>query len=131
MKAAGKSASIAKQDDKWVLTSDGDRELDSEKVQTLIDSLRNLTAVAFPSESAADHGRYGLTAPAIEAEVQESEDGKQAEKVVVSDPAQERVYAAREGEGTVYEIEKAPAEEIGRALEEVLAPQADEPEEQP
>lgn len=120
VKAGDKAATIAKQDDKWVLTSEGDRELDSEKVQTLIDSLRNLTAIAFPSESAADHGRYRLTAPAIEAEVQESEEGKAPEKVVLSDPSQERVYAARVGEGTVYEIEKAPAEEIVHALEDVL-----------
>ena len=129
VKAAGKAATIAKQDDKWVLASDGDRELDSEKVQTLIDSLRNLTAIAFPSESASDHGSYGLSSPAIEAEVQESEEGKQPEKVVVSDPAQTRVYAARVGEGTVYEVEKAPAEEIGRALEDVLTVEAEETEE--
>ncbi len=121
LETSGSSAAIAKQDDKWVLSSDGDRELDSEKVQTLIDSLRNLTAIAFPSESASEHGRYGLSAPSITAEVQEGEEGAAPERVVVSDPSQTRVYAARAGEGTVYEVEKAPAEEIGRALEDVLA----------
>ena len=126
VRTGGQSAAITKKDDKWLLSSGGDRELDSEKVQTLIDSLRNLTAIAFPSESAGDHGRYGLTAPAIEAEVQESAEGKAPEKVVVSDPAKDRVYAARVGEGTVYELEKAPAEEIGRALDAVLAPAAAE-----
>jgi hypothetical protein len=120
VRAGDKSATITKKEDKWLLASGGDRELDSEKVQSLIDALRNLTATAFPSDSAADHGRYGLTTPAIEAEVQESAEGKQPEKVVISDPAQTRFYAARQGEPAVYEIEKAPAEEITRALEGVL-----------
>jgi hypothetical protein len=126
VRAGDESATVAKKDDKWVLSSDGDRELDSEKVQALIDALRNLTSIGFPSESAADHGRYGLTSPAIEAEVQESAEGKAAEKVVVSDPAGARVYAARVGEGTVYEVERAPAEELVRALDAVLAPPAPE-----
>ena len=121
VRSGDKSADITKQDEKWLLASDANRELDSEKVQTLIDSLRNLTAIAFPSESAADHGRYGLTSPAIEAEVQ----SEKTEKVVISDPSQARVYAARAGEATVYEIEKAPAEEITTALNAVLAPATD------
>ena len=101
------------------------------RISTLIDSLRNLTAIAFPSDSAAEHGRYGLTSPLIEAEVQESDTTKQPEKVVVSDPADPRVYAARAGEGTVYEVEKAPAEEIVRALDEALSSEPAAEEEEP
>ncbi|MEZ5391535.1 MAG: DUF4340 domain-containing protein [Bryobacterales bacterium] len=120
VKADGKAATIAKKEDKWLLSSDGDREVDAAKVQTLIDSLRNLTAIGFPSDSASDHARYGLASPAIEAEVQEAEGDKKAEKVLVSDPSGARVYAARAGEATVYELEKAPAQEIVRALDDVL-----------
>ena len=46
----------------------------------------------------------------------------EAEKVILSDPAEERVYAARAGEPSVYEIEKAAAEEIQRALDALLSP---------
>ncbi len=120
-------AAIEKRDDKWVLTSADDRELDSEKVQTLIDSLRNLTATAFPSDRAADQARYGLDAPVIEATV--TPEGEPAETIVLSSLGQTRVYAARQGEATTYEIEKAPAEEIRRALEGLLAEPEPEPEE--
>jgi hypothetical protein len=121
VRSGDNSATITKQDEKWLLASDANRELDSEKVQTLIDALRNLTAIEFPSDSAADQGRYGLTSPAIEAEVQ----SEKTEKVVISDPSQTRVYAARAGEATVYEIEKAPADAITTALDAVLAPATD------
>ncbi len=116
VRAGDKSATITKDGDKWLLSSDGGRELDSEKVQGLIDALRNLTATGFPSSAP------GLASPAIEAEVQESADGKQPEKVVISSPAQAHVYASRVGEPAIYEIERAPAEEITRTLDAVLAP---------
>ena len=50
---------IAKQEDKWLLSSDGDRELDAEKVQTLLDALRGLTAKAFTSDEQADQAKFG------------------------------------------------------------------------
>ena len=130
--AGATSLTVEKKDDGWVLTSEDDRVADSEKAQTLIDSLRNLTAIAFPSDAASAQGRYGLTSPAIEAEVTLDEEGAEPEKVVVSDLSKERVYAARAGEASTYEIEKAPAEEIRRAVEDILkveeAPTADEEE---
>jgi hypothetical protein len=117
VRAGDKSATITKDGDKWLLSSDSGRELDSEKVQGLIDALRNLTATAFPSSAP------GLSSPAIEAEVQESADGKQPEKVVISNPSQAHVYASRVGEPAIYEIERAPAEEISRTLDAVLTPE--------
>ncbi len=120
---------ITKAEDKWLLSSDGDRELEGEKVQTLLDGLRNLTATEFPSDNAADQARYGLSEPVINAEVTPSEEGAEPEKVVVSSPDAERVYAARVGEPTTYEVEKAPAQDIQRAIEEILKP-AEEPEQE-
>ena len=121
----GVSATLEKKDDKWTLTSDGGREVSAEKAQTLIDSLRNLTAIGFPSDDAAAQGRYGLTAPVIEAEALSADEGSKPEKVVLSDPESERVHAVRAGEPSTYEVEKAPAEEIRRALAALLA--AEEP----
>jgi hypothetical protein len=54
------TATLEKKDDKWLLASDGGREVESEKAQTLIDALRNLSATAFPSDDASAWGRYGL-----------------------------------------------------------------------
>ena len=118
---------ITKTDDKWLLTSDGDRELEGEKVQTLLDGLRNLTATEFPSDDAGDQARYGLTKPVINAEVTPSGGGAEPEKVIVSSPQAERVYAARVGEPTTYEVEKAPAQDIQRAIEDILKPAEQEP----
>jgi hypothetical protein len=115
------SATIEKKDDKWALSSDGGREIGAEKAQTLIDALRNLTAVSFVTDEPGQLGRYGLSAPALEAEALPTGDGAVAEKVLLSDLSKDRVHAARQGEPTVYELEKGPAEEIRRALESLLA----------
>ena len=115
---AGETAgSFERSDEKWLLASDDGREMSGGLVQTLIDSLRNLTAIGFPPEEGSG---YGLEAPEIEAEVLLDEEGAVAEKVFISALSADRVYARRDGEATVYEIEKAPAEEIRRALEDAL-----------
>lgn len=116
------SAALEKKDDKWVLTSDGNREVAAEKAQTLIDALRNLAAIGFPSDDASALGRYGLNTPAIEAEALSADDGAQPEKLLISDLSKDRIYAARAGEPSIYEVEKGPAEEIRRSLEALLAP---------
>ncbi len=109
---------VEKKDEKWVLSSEGDRELDSEKVQTVIDSLRSLAATGFPSDDAADQSQYGLDQPAIEAEVKVA-DGGSSEKVLISAVSNERVYAARENQPTTYEVEESAAQEIHRAIQEL------------
>lgn len=110
---------VEKKDDKWLLTSDAGRELASEKVQTLIDSLRNLSATSFASDSAAEQSKYGLSSPAIEAELTQAENAA-TEKVLVTSPSSDHVYAAREGQPTTYEVEKSAVAEIRRALEDLL-----------
>lgn len=110
---------VEKKDDKWVLASEGGREVESHKVQTLIDSLRNLSATSFPSDNAADKSKYGLGSPAIEAEVTQAENST-TEKVVITSPSGEHVYAARDGQPTTYEVEKSAVEEIQRSIGELL-----------
>ena len=126
LRDGGTRLRVEKKDEKWVLSSQGDRELDSEKVQTVIDSLRSLAATGFPSDDAADQSEYGLDQPAIEAEVTVA-DGESSEKVLITEAANDRVYAAREGQPTTYEVEKSAAEEIERAIQE-LPRKEDEPE---
>ena len=115
---------IEKQEDAWKLTSDADRELDSTNVQVLIDKLRNLTATAYPSDRAADLGRYGLTEPTIEAKVTTAEEG--TDDVIVSDPGKDSVYAARRGQASSYEVEKSTVEQIQGAVADVLKPAEEE-----
>jgi hypothetical protein len=110
---------VEKKDDKWVLASEGGRELASSKVQTLIDSLRNLAATSFTSDSAADQSKYGVNNPAIEAEVTQAQDAA-TEKVLITSPSQDHVYAAREGQPATYEVDKSAVEEIQRAIEDLL-----------
>ena len=118
---------VEKKDDKWVLASEGGHELASEKVQTLIDGLRNLAATSFASDSAAEQGKYGLGSPTIEAEVTQLQDAA-TEKVLISSPTQDRVYAARQGQPATYEVEKSAVEEIQRAIGDLLT--KEEPAEQ-
>lgn len=119
------SATVVRSDDKWILESDGGRELDGEKVQTLLDRLRNLTATAFPSDSAEAQAGYGLGEAVIEATVQPADEGGAPEKVLVSATDAAPVYAAREGEPSTYEVELAASQDIERAVEDIVR----EPEE--
>lgn len=117
-----KRATIEKQEQDWKLTADGGRVVAAGQVQALIDALRNLSAIDYPANDAAAQARYGLAAPAIEAETALALDPASPEKVIVSDLSQPRVYAARVGEGPTYEVEKAAAEQVRQALDAVLAP---------
>jgi hypothetical protein len=49
-----------------------------------------------------------------------------AEKVIVSDPSQAQVYAARVGEAPTYEVEKDATEKVRQTLDAVLTPAAAE-----
>ena len=103
---------VEKKGDKWALASEGGRDLASEKVQTLIDSLRNLSATSFASDSAADQSKYGLGSPAIEVEVTQAENNGATEKVLLTTPSKDHAYAARDGQPTTYEVEKSAVTEI-------------------
>jgi hypothetical protein len=116
---------IEKRENKWVLTSGGDRELDSEKVQTLLDDLRGLSVKAFTSDAQADQERYGLGTPVIEAEVVQA-NGAATEKVIITDPEAERVYGAIPGQPSTYELEKGDVEGLRTNIAAVAEP-AEEP----
>ena len=121
-----KRATIEKQDSEWILTTDGGRQASSEKVQTLIDALRALSAVGFPANDADAQGRYGLAPPVIEVETTLALGELAPEKVLISDPTAEQVYASRMGEGPTYEVEKSAAEQIREAIDSVLSPDVEE-----
>jgi hypothetical protein len=83
MRDGDTSMVIEKKGDKWVRSDAGSKELPSDKVQALVDDLRNLTAKEFTSDDAAAQSKYGLDKPKVEARVT-SGDGKTTERVVMS-----------------------------------------------
>lgn len=119
------AVTIERSDDKWILESHASREADSEKVQTLIDRLRGLTATAFPSNNAGDHAKYGLAPATIDATVTPQGEGAAPEQVAISSPDSQPAYAARAGEPHTYEIEQSAAQGIQTALQAVLAEPAE------
>ena len=126
VQAGEKSAAIARGDDGWLLESDGNRQLDGEQVQTLLDRLRNLTATEFPSDDASRQNAFGLGSPAITIAVTPSDADESSETVVVSKTDQTLVYAARAGEPSTYRVEQSAALDIERAVDDILAPPDDD-----
>jgi len=103
-----------KEQDKWVRTDASNKELASDKVQSLIDHLRNLSAKGFAADEASAQTKYGLSKPIAEAKVT-SDEGKRVERVFFAS-ADGKYYAARENEPATYEIEKTSYEEFQKAL---------------
>jgi hypothetical protein len=104
-----------KDQDKWFRTDAGNKELPSDKVQSLIDNLRNMSAKSFPSDDAAAQSKYGLSKPAAEAKVT-SDEGKRVERVLIAAGPESKYFAARENEPTTYEIEKSAYEDFQKAV---------------
>lgn len=121
-------ARIEKRGTEWVLTTEGDRTLPAENVQTLIDALRGLSAIGFPSDDAGDQTRYGLDRPGVEIETAIALADLAPEKVLICNPANGRVYAARAGESSTYEIEVAAVEQLRQAMSSVLASESESEE---
>ncbi len=103
---------IEKKGEKWLANN---KELPTDKVQPLIDALRNLSAKNYTSDEATAQARYGLNKPVAEAKVT-SEDGKRVEHVHLAAGPESKYYAAREKEPSTYEIEKSAYEEIQKAV---------------
>lgn len=126
VQAGDASVSVVHSEDKWLLESEGGREVDGVKVQTLLDRLRNLTATEFPSDRTEDQARFGLGDAAIQAAVTPEGEGAVPEKVRISSADQAEVYAARDSEPSTYQVEQSAAQDIRRAVEDILK----EPEEE-
>jgi hypothetical protein len=107
---------IEKKGDKWQRTDAGNKQLASEKVQTLIDHLRNLSAASFPSDDAAAQAKYGLNKPLADLKVT-SDGGKRVERVLIAAGPESKYYAARENEPAIYQIDNNSYDDIHKAIE--------------
>ena len=127
VRAGNLHVSAVQSEDQWLLESEGGREVDSVKVQTLLDRLRNLTATEFPADRMEDQARFGLDVAEIEAAVTPEGEGAVSETVRISSADKPAVYAARDGEPSTYKVEQSAAQDIRRAVEDILrAPEGNE-----
>jgi len=97
---------LTKSGEKWQRSG---KDLESAGALTLIDKLRDLRAVRFPSS--------GFTNPVLEILVSR-ESGKKAERVQIA-TAGSAFYARRENEPALYEIESKAVDEIRQAVKDL------------
>lgn len=121
-------AVVARSEGVWKLESQDRREVSGEKVQTLLDRLRNLSATAFPSDDASAQASYGLDDPAVRVTVEPSGEDSVPETVLIAATDRSPAYAAREGEPSTYEVEQSAVLDIDRAVADVVEQEADAPE---
>lgn len=105
-----KSYSFRKSGEKWTF---GGKTADSVGVQSLVDKLRELSAIRFMESP--------VSAPPILELTVTSDSGKRVEKVSVSKVG-DRFLATRAAEPTVYELDGKAVEELQRAAADVKEP---------
>jgi hypothetical protein len=113
-KDGAKQLSLQKGGEKWL---SGGKAMDSAGVQSLIDRLRDLSAVKFAA------GVFG--SPEIELAVTSNE-GKRVEKVQIA-KAGGAYHAKREGEATLYEIEASVLEALKKSAADLKDEQSAKP----
>jgi hypothetical protein len=106
VKNGAAAASYTKSGDKWML---GAKAMDNSLVQNLIDKLRDLSAAKFSEKGGGQ--------PVFETTVS-SNSGKRTEKVTITKQG-EQYFAQREGEPSIYEVDKSTVEGLQKAASEV------------
>lgn len=101
--------SLAKAGEKW---TSGGKEMDSTSVQSLVDKLREMSAIKFVEKGGGD-----LTFETTVA----SADGKRKETVSITKSGNS-YFATRAGEPSVYELDGKFVEDLRRAAADVKAP---------
>ncbi|HYI93244.1 MAG TPA: DUF4340 domain-containing protein, partial [Bryobacteraceae bacterium] len=101
-----KQYTLQKTGEKWL---QGGKQMDATSVQSLIDKLRDLSAIKFVNT--------GFTTPLIEISVT-SDSGKRVEKVQIARNGNS-YFARREAEPAIYELDSKNVEEIQRAAADV------------
>ena len=110
VKAGDTTYVFTKSGENW--TNASGKQVDATSVQSLIDKLRDLTAIKFPD--------FGFTTPVVEAAVT-SEGGKRNERVLIS-KTRDRYFAIRQGEPSIYEVDAKAVDELQRAAADVKEP---------
>jgi Domain of unknown function (DUF4340) len=72
----GRQVLVRHKNDKWEQTEPASMEVSNDKMQTLLQDLRNLSAQSFPKKNPTNLASYGLTKPAYTVQVQYGENKK-------------------------------------------------------
>ncbi len=105
------------QKDKWKRTTPSATDEPTEKLDTLLNRLRDLRATSFPKNHPSDLAAFRLTKPAYRFQVQFGEKS-QTENVDVSKVG-DHIFARRSTDPVASEISKASLEEIEKALNDL------------
>ena len=100
---------------KWKQTAPAAKDVTTEKVEALLDKLRDLRAESFPASEKLD--QYGLTQPAYRFKVDFGD--KNETETVDAAKAGEHSYGRRSTDILPSEISKTALEEIDKALKEL------------
>jgi len=100
---------------KWKQTAPAAKDLATEKVETLLNDLRDLRAESFPRGT--DLASFGLAKPAYRFKVQFGD--KNEEQIVEASKAGEHVYARRSTDAVASEVKSNALDDIEKALKEL------------
>jgi hypothetical protein len=104
-----------KQKDKWRQTTPTAKDEPTEKMETLLDRLRNLRAQSFPKGE--NLAAFGLTKPAVKFEVQFGD--KNQTETVEAARVGDHSYARRPTDPLASELAKTVLDDIEKALNEL------------
>jgi Domain of unknown function (DUF4340) len=103
-----------KQKDKWKESAPASKEEASEKIQSLLDDLRDLSSQSFPTQHVTDLAAYGLTNPAYRFQV-ESGEKNQTETVEIAKHAG-HLFARRTTDQVPSELGSKALDSINKDL---------------
>jgi Domain of unknown function (DUF4340) len=110
----GSQTLVQNKDGKWEQTEPASMEVASDKMQSLLQELRDLSAQSFPAKNPTDLAAYGLTKPMYTLQVQYG-DHNQTETVQVSQVG-DHVYARRSTDLVPSELSKDAISKLQKDL---------------
>lgn len=105
------------QKDKWKQTAPSAKDETTEKVEALLNRLRDLRANCFPKDSGGNLAAFNLTKPAYRFQVQFGD--KNQREIVEASKVGDHVYARRSTDPLACELSKTALDDIDKALSEL------------
>ncbi len=103
------------EENKWKQTAPAAKDLDTDKVETLLNDLRDLRAESFPRGTNLD--AFGLAKPGYRFEVRFGD--KNEEQTVEASKVGEHVYARRPSDPVACQVSSSALDDIEKALKEL------------
>ncbi|HEX5411870.1 MAG TPA: DUF4340 domain-containing protein [Terriglobia bacterium] len=111
----GRREFVQHKNDKWEQTEPASMEIPSDKMQTLLQDLRDLSAQSFPKNNSTDLAAYGLTKPEYTVQVQYGDD-KKTQTVQISEVGG-KTYARRSTDLVPAELSKDAVTNLQKELD--------------